>query len=174
MSLKKHTDYNSYLTNLKYNNLGKHLSEKHYISLETRLNLLQDSFDNDYIRRTENVYLSKTPNFKGIGLDSITTIITQPVDLTTNYFSIFTLPASNLIQNGLYKNIINACEISHNKLIYVYSVNTNNTGGFNNFGNIFNCYVFPCVGDNLEICWNADIEHWCVQKHGGYFMNYNI
>ena len=174
MSFRRHSDYNSYLTNLKYNNLGKYLSEKHHSSIETRLNLLQSSFDNDYIRRTENVYLSKTPNFKDIGLDSITTIVTQPLDLTTNYFSIFRLSANNPIQNGLSKNIINACEISQNKLIYIYAVNTNNTGGFSNLGNIFNCYVFPCVGDNLEICWNADKEHWCVQKYGGYFINYSI
>lgn len=174
MSFRRHSDYNSYLTNLKYNNLGKYLSEKHHSSIETRLNLLQSSFDNDYIRRTENVYLSKAPNFKDIGLDSITTIITQPLDLTTNYFSIFNLHANNPIQNGLSKNIINTCEISQNKLIYIYAVNTNNTGGFNNLGNIFNCYVFPCVGDNLEICWNADKEQWCVQKYGGYFINYSI
>lgn len=174
MSLKKHTDYNSYLTNLKYNNLGNFLSEQHYSKIEVRLNSLQSSFDNDYLRKTENVYLSKTPSFRDIGLDSVTTIITQPVDLTTNYFSIFNLPANNQIQNGLVKSIINTCEISQNKLIYLYSVNTNNTGGFNNLGSIFNCYVFPCTGDHLQLCWDADKEKWCVQKYGGYFMNYNI
>ena len=174
MSFRRHSDYNSYLTNLKHNNLGNFLSEQHYSSINTRLSSLQNSFDNDYLRRTENVYLSKTPNFKDIGLDSITTIITQPVDLTTNFFSIFKLPTNNQIQNGTFKNIINTCEITQNKLIYVYSVKSNNTGGFNNLGNIFNCYVFPCAGDNLLLCWSSDEENWCVQKYGGYFTNYSI
>jgi hypothetical protein len=174
MSFRRNSDYSSYLTNLKYNNLGNSLSEEHYSSINARLNSLQSLFDNDYLRKTENVYLSKTPTFKDIGLDSVTTIIAQPVDLTTNYFSIFNLPANNQIQNGLLKSIINTCEISQNKLIYLYSVNTNNTGGFNNIGSIFNCYVFPCAGDHLQLCWSADKEKWCVQKYGGYFMNYNI
>jgi hypothetical protein len=174
MSFRRNSDYGSYLTNLKYNNLGNSLSEQHYSEIEARLNSLQSLVDNDYLRKTENVYLSKTPNFKDIGIDSVTTIITQPVDLTTNYFSIFNLPANNKIQNGLLKSIINTCEISQNKIIYVYSVNSNNTGGFNNIGNIFNCYVFPCAGDHIQLCWNADKENWCVQKNGGYFINYNI
>jgi hypothetical protein len=177
MSLRKYTDYNSYLTNLKYNNLGRYLSEQNFGFLETRLNSLQSEVSNDYLKKTENVYLSKTPNFKELGLDSMTTIITQPIDLTSNFFSIFKLPANNRIQNGTLKNIINTCTISSNKLIYIYSSNSNvinGPGSFSNLGNLFNCYVFPCAGDNLELCWNSDKENWCVQKYGGYFTNYNI
>lgn len=175
MSLRKYTDYNSYLTNLKYNNLGRYLSEKNFEIHETRLNSLQSIISNDYLKKTENVYLSKMPNFKELRLDNMTSIITQPIDLTSNFFSIFKLPANNQIQNGTLKNIINTCTISTNKLIYIYCTNdNNNTGAFSNLGNIFNCYVFPCTGDNLELCWNSDKENWCVQKYGGYFTNYNI
>lgn len=174
MSLKKHSDYSSYLTNLKYNNLGRYLSEQNYSFIETRLNLLQSSVENDYTKKNENVYLSQTPNFKEIGLDNTTTIITRPVDLTTDYFSIFRLPANNQIKNGIFKNIINTCEISQNKKIYIYSVTTNNVGAFNYLGSIYNCYVFPSIGDSLELYWSSDKENWCVQKYGGYFINYTI
>ena len=177
MSLGKHSDYGSYLTDLKYNTLGKHLSEQHFNSIAARLDLVENTSQNEYNKKTENLYISKTPSFKEIGLDSIVTIITKPVDLATNYFSIFKLPANNLIPNGIFKHIINTCEISSpNKLVYVYSVNAdnNNTGGFSEMGNIFNCYVFPSIGDSLELFWNTNKKEWCVKKYGGYFMNYNI
>ena len=175
MSLRKHTDYNSYLTNLKYNNLGKYLSEQNFSFLESRLNSLQTEASNDYFKKTENIYLSKMPNFKELGLDSMTTIITQPIDLTSNYFSIFKLPSNNQIQNGKLKNILNTCTVTSNKLIYIYSTSSSNTTGtFSNLGSLYNCYVFPCAGDNLELCWNSEKENWCVQKYGGYFTNYNI
>ena len=173
MSLRKHADYKEYLTNLKYNNLGNYLSERNYRFVETKINTLENTLYNNYLKKTENVYLSKTPNFKEINLDSMTTIITQPIDLTTNYFSIFQLPANNQTQNGTLKNIINACNISQTKLVYIYSVNSSGNGGFINFGNLFNCYVFSCNGDNIELCWNSDQQNWCVQKFGGYFTNYN-
>ena len=177
MSLGKNSDYGSYLTDLKYNTLGKHLSEQHFNSIAARLDLVENTSQNEYNKKTENLYISKTPTFKEIGLDSIVTIITKPVDLATNYFSIFKLPANNLIPNGIFKHIINTCEISSpNKLVYVYSVNAdnNNTGGFSEMGNIFNCYVFPSIGDSLELFWNTNKKEWCVKKYGGYFMNYNI
>jgi hypothetical protein len=106
----------------------------------------------------------------------MTTIITQPIDLVTNYFSIFQLPANNEIQNGTLKNIINTSNVSQTQLIYVYCVNANDSklGGFSNLGNIFNSYIFPCSGDNLELCWNSDKQNWCVKKYGGAFVNYKL
>jgi len=176
MSFRKHTDYNSYLTDLKYNTLGKHLSNEHYNSIAMRLNSVENTSQNEYHKKTENLYISKTPIFKELGIDSIVTIITKPVDLATDYFSVFKLPANNMIPNGIFKHIINTCEISQNKLVYIYSTNAdnNNTGGFSEMGNIFNCYVFPIIGDSLELFWNMDKRNWCVKKHGGYFINYNI
>lgn len=176
MSLRKYTDYNSYLTSLKYYNLGNYLSDRNLRFVETQITSLQNKVNNDYLKKTDNIYISKTPNLKDISLDSLTSIITQPVDLTSNFFSIFKLPANNQIQNGMLKNIINTCVVSQTKLIYIYSVNSNNSklGGFSNLGSLFNCYVFPCTGDNLELCWNSDQQNWCVQKYGGYFTNYNL
>ena len=175
MNLRKYTDYNSYLTMLKYNNLGNYLSERNFRFVETQIISLQNTVTNDYLKKTSNIYLSQTPNYKEVSLDSMTTIITQPIDLTTNYFSIFKLPANNEIQNGTLKNIINTCNISQTKRVYIYCVNTtNNIGGFSCLGNLFNCYIVPCSGDNLELCWNTDQQNWCVQKYGGAFINYTI
>lgn len=176
MSLRKYTDYNSYLTNLKYSNLGNYLSDRNLRFVETQITSLKNTVNNDYLKKTANVYLSQKPNYAEISLDSMTTIITQPIDLTTNYFSIFQLPANNEIQNGTLKNIINTCNVSQTKIVYIYSVNTNDSklGGFSNLGNLYNCYIFPCSGDNLELCWNSAQQNWCVQKYGGLFINYKI
>jgi len=174
MSLRKHNDYNSYLTNLKYNNLGNYLSEKNFRFIESHINSLEGTVNNDYLRKTENIYLSQTPNLKEINLASMTTIITQPIDLKSNFFSIFKLPANYQIQNGTIKNIINTCNIEQQKTINIYSINSSGNGGFSNLGKLFNSYVFPCAGDNLELCWNSDQQNWCVQKYGGYFTNYKI
>jgi hypothetical protein len=174
MSLRKHTDYNSYLTNLKHNNLGNYLSERNFRFIESNIISLQNTVNNDYLKKTENIYLSKTPNLKEISLDSVNTIITQPVDLKSNFFSIFKLPANNQIPNGTIKNIINTCTIEEYKLVYIHSSNSSGNGRFSNLGNLFNSYVFPCAGDNLELCWNSEQQNWCVQKYGGYFTNYTI
>ena len=176
MSLRKYTDYNSYLTKLKFDSLGNYLSDRNFRYVGAQITSLQNTINNDYSKKTSNIYISKTPNFKEISLDSMTTIITQPIDLTTNYFSIFQLPANNEIQNGTLKNIINTSNVSQTKLIYVYCVNANdsNIGGFSNLGNIFNCYIFPCSGDNLELCWDSNKQNWCVQKYGGAFVNYKL
>ena len=112
MSLRKHTDYNSYLTNLKYNNLGNYLSERNFRYVESQINSL--------------------------------------------------------------KNIINTCTIEQYKLVYIYSTNSSGNGTFSNLGNLFNSYVFPCAGDNIELCWDSDKQNWCVKKYGGYFTNYTI
>ena len=174
MSLRKHTDYNSYLTNLKYNNLGNFLSERNYRIIQSNVNSLENTVNNDYFKKTENVYISKTPNLKEVDLNSMTTIITQPVDLNSIFFSIFKLPATPEIQNGKIKNIINTCVIEEKKLIYIYSTNSSGNGSFSSLGNLFNTYVFPCAGDNIELCWNLEQQNWCVKKYGGYFTNYNI
>jgi len=180
MNLRKYTDYNSYLTSLKYYNLGNYLSERNFRYVETQIISLQNTVNNDYLKKTSNIYISETPSLREISLDSMTTIITQPIDLTTNYFSIFKLPANNQIQNGTLQNIINTSNISQTKtetkLIYIYCVNNNNPklGGFNNLGDLFNCYVFPCNGDNLALCWNSENQSWCVQKYGGCFINYKL
>jgi hypothetical protein len=173
MSIRKYTDYGSYLTNLKYNNLGNFLSDKNVRALELRIAELQEEVSSDANRKTENIYISQSPNMREIAIDSMTTIIAQPIDLTApNFLSILRLPANNTIQNGTMKTIINTCDITQNKLVYIYSVNTDtNAVGFSTY---FNCYVFPCAGDTLELCWNYDKQIWLVKKYGGYFMNLSI
>lgn len=172
MSIRRHSDYGSYLANLKYVNLGNYLSDKQFNVLETRINEVKDSVTDDYVKKTENIYLSVSPNLKGISLNNMITILAQPADLTTNFFSIFRLPADASIPNGTLKTIINTSTVSQTKILYIYSMNTTtNTGGFDG---TFNCYVFPCAGDTLELCWVADKQFWLSKHYGGYFMNYNL
>lgn len=172
MPLKRYSDYNSYLTNLKYTNLGVYLSDKQFNILDTRLTAVQSSVTDDYVKKTENIYLSVSPNLMMVSLDSMNTVITQPIDLTTNFFSIFRLPADASIPNGTLKTIINTCAVSQTKMIYIYSRNAvTNTGGFSNS---FNCYVFPAAGDTLELCWVSDQQYWFVKHYGGYFINYTL
>jgi hypothetical protein len=172
MSLRRHSDYGSYLASLKYVNLGNYLSDKHFNVLDERINTVQTSVTEDYSKKTENIYLSVSPNLKGVSLDNMITIISQPVDLTTNFFSIFRLPADASIPNGTQKTILNTCAVSQTKILYVYSMNAaTNTGGFDG---TFNCYVFPSAGDTLELCWVADKQTWLSRRYGGYFINYNL
>jgi hypothetical protein len=172
MSLRRYGDYGSYLAKLKYVNLGIFLSDKQFAILDTRLTAVQTSVTDDYFKKTENIYLSISPNLRAIGLDSMNTVITQPVDLTTNFFSIFRLPADASIPNGTLKTIINTCALSQTKLLYIYSMNTStNTGGCSGE---FNCYVFPSAGDTLELCWVSERQHWFVKHFGGFFINYSL
>lgn len=172
MSLRRYSDYNSYLASLKYANLGMYLSDKQFTVLNARIDTVQTSVADDYVKKTETIYLSVSPNLRTISLDNMITIITQPVDLTTNFFSIFRLPADASIPNGTMKTIINTCAVSQTKLLYIYSMNTStNAGGF---GGEFNCYVFPSAGDTLELCWVSDQQSWFVKRFGGYFINYSL
>ena len=173
MSLRRHTDYGSYLTSLKYNNLGNFLSDKTFRLVDARIAEVQAVVSNDPTKKPENVYISQSPNLKEISLGSMTTMIMQPIDLTSpSFLSILVLPANNTIQNGTSKTIINTVDITQNKLVYIYSVNTDNNAV--GFSTLFNCYVFPCAGDTLELCWNSDKQNWLVKKYGGYFMNLTI
>jgi hypothetical protein len=180
MSLRKYSDYKDYMTyknyvtKLKYDNLECFLSDKHFRVVEAQLDLLTATVNNDYLKKTENVYLSKTPNYKPIALDSMTSIILKPVDLQGSFFSIFTLPSNDAIQHGTMKNIINTQPLFPDKKVYIYSANSDGSGAFNNLGTLYNSYVFACAGDNLELCWNSNAKNWCVQKYGGFFINYTI
>ena len=173
----RHSDYSSYLTNLKQNkqtNLGNCLSTNNYNAITEQISKL--NADVDFLRKTQQIYITKIPTFGNISTTSFTTFILQPVDLTTDYFSIFNLPANpDQINNGTGKNIINTGVVSTTKIIYIYSINsTNNLGGFNNAGTLYNCYLFASNGDNLELVWDSINQNWCVQKYGGLFMNYVI
>lgn len=173
MSLRRHTDYGSYLTSLKYNNLGNFLSDKTFRLVDARIAEVQATVSIDATKKTENVYISQSPGLKEISITSMNTMIMQPTDLDSpNFLAVLSLPANNTIENGTSKAIINTFDITQNKLLYIYSVNTDtNAVGFST---LFNCYVVPCAGDTLELCWNSDKQNWLVKKYGGYFMNLTI
>lgn len=171
--MRKHSDYNSYLTNLKQTNLGNYLSNNHYNIITKDIKKINTIIDTDYLKKTQHLYITENPTFRDVSLAAFNTFILQPIDLTTNYFSIFNLQANEQNVDGLVKNITNTCIINKNKNIYIYSLNnSNNLGGFNNLGTLYNCYIFPCNGDNLELLWDSINQNWSVQKYGGLFFNY--
>jgi hypothetical protein len=172
---KDYATYKNYVTKLKYDNLECFLSDKNCRVVNTKLDLLTDLVVNDYLKKTETVYLSQTPIFKPIALDSMTTFVAKPIDLQGNFFSIFQLPSNDTIQHGTLKKIINTQPVSFNQIIYIYAIKSDGSGGaFNNLGTLYNSYVFASAGDNLELCWNSNAQNWCVQKYGGFFINYNF
>lgn len=188
MSSNTHSDYISYYTNKKYitkanDNLATSLQKIH-----ERVSSLETSVGNSktFLEAPDNVYVKAGssarglgrdvatifPTIEGIGLDSINTTILKPIDLTSDFFAIFVLPANASIPDGTQKMIINTLQISQTQLIYIYCMNTNtNTNGFSNS---LNCYVVPAAEDVLSLSWVADQQTWLPLSFGGYFMNYSL
>jgi hypothetical protein len=188
MSSNTHSDYISYYTNKKYitkanDNLNTGLQDIHErVSLvETSLAIsktLLEIHEKKYVKAANSVrglgrdVATIFPTIEGIGLDSINTTIVKPIDLTSDFFAIFVLPANASIPDGTKKMIINTLQISQTKLIYIYCMNTNtNTNGFSNS---LNCYVVPAAEDVLSLSWVADQQSWLPLSYGGYFINYNL
>jgi hypothetical protein len=168
--MQKHSDYNSYLTKLKYSKYSNFLNQNANAGIN--LTILKDLVENDYLKKNQTIYNSEKSNKTAIDIGSYNTFIVKPVDENTTILkTLYNLEASNQITNGTIKNIINNCDITNNKTVCVYSKNSKNIGGFSNLGANYNCYIFPSNGDNLELIWNEYNENWCVQKYSGFFVN---
>ena len=165
----RYSDYNSYLTHLRQTKL----CVSNGVSTTITDQISKINVDIDFLRKTQQLYITKTPTFGSISTTTLNTFLLKPVDLTVDYYSIFTLQTDNdQLKNGIGKNIINTCLINSTKNIYVYSINsTNGLGGFNHLGTLYNCYVFASNGDSLEVIWDSIHQNWCVQKFGGIFRN---
>ena len=168
----RYSSYNSYLTHLRQTKLCSQ-SNCDCTAITDQISKL--NVDLDFLRKAQQIYITKTPTFGDISITSLNTFILKPIDLTTDYFSIFKLQANDQLANGIGKNIMNTCVINSTKNIYVHSVNsTNGLGGFNNLGTLYNCYAFASEGDSLDVVWDSIHQNWCVQKYGGIFLNYTI
>jgi hypothetical protein len=167
MSIRKHSDYNSYLTKLKYSNYFNNVSQN--------LSLIYDQ-NNNYnktdIESNENIYNSYNSIGTKIGITSYNTFIVNPLDGSIPILhSVYTLQATKNIPDGFVKRIINTCPITPEKTIRIICVNENKIGSFNNIGYLFNSYIFSSDGDSLELVWSSINNYWCVQKYGGVFRN---
>jgi len=189
MSSNTHSDYISYYTNKKYttkanDNLATRLQDFHerVSLLETNVSVsktLLESHDKIYVNKAVNSVrglgrdvATIFPTIEGIGLDSINTTIVKPIDMTSDFFAIYVLPANASIPDGTHKMIVNTLQISQTQLIYIYCMNTNtNTNGFSNS---LNCYVVPAAEDVLSLRWVADQQSWLPLSYGGYFINYSL
>ena len=188
MSSNTHSDYISYYTNKKYitkanDNLATRLQEFH-----ERVSLLETNVANSktLLEDPHKVYVKPSyaakglgrdvatifPTIEGIIIDSINTIIVKPIDLTSDFFAIYVLPANASIPDGTQKIIINTVQVLPTQMIYIYCMNTNtNTSGFSNS---FNCYVVPAAEDVLSLSWVSDQQTWLIMSFGGYFINYSL
>lgn len=168
--MKRHSDYISYLTKLKYD---KYNCTKTFLGNTTNNIIIEGT--NETIP-TQNIFNSPMANFSLINTNTPVTYIVEPIDVSnlSNFKNIYLLNSDNSLTDGFIKTIINTCEISSDKTIQVYSSNSNGVGGFNNIGQNFNCYSFVCKGDKLILSWSEYNDYWCIQNYDGVFSNINL
>ena len=188
MSSNTYPDYISYHANKKYITRANDTFNTGLQGVQTQLSLLATSVANSktLLEDPHKVYVKPSyaakglgrdvatifPTIEGIILDNINTIIVKPVDMTSDFFSIFVLPANASIPDGAQKMIINTVQVSQTKMIYIYCMNTNtDTSGFSNS---LNCYIVPAAEDVLSLSWVADQQSWLPLSYGGYFINYSL
>jgi hypothetical protein len=145
--MQKYSDYNSYLTKLKFSKYNIFLKPQQNTPYENNINNIMREIENS--KKPQNIYNSLKSNKLDISLDNTNTFILNPIDEQSSFLhTIYNLKAYD-IKDGIYKNIINNCHITLNKTIGIYSINNLNIGGFNNLGTNYNYYIFPCKGDSF-------------------------
>lgn len=172
MAIRKHPDYGSYLTKLRYSNNYYNFSQNIAALYDTYNNVNNDINNNTNIVMNENIYNSYRLDRAKIGVKSFNTFIVKPIDsIARNIHTVYELQSTIDIPDGFVKRIVNTCPISSEKTVSIYCVNFSGRGSLNNVGNIFNTYIFACEGDCLELVWSTINNYWCVQKYGGVFKN---
>jgi hypothetical protein len=175
MSMRKYSDYNSYLAHVKnckiINTTISDLTRIYDAKLNTCCG------QNDYLTQTQNLYISTEPNYTVASLNFKNSLIVMPIDAESNsqysYSSIFSLPCDSTTINGLEKKITNTCSVGETQRIFMYSINNNQEGrgGFNSGGAYFKYYIFSGIGDKLSSIWSENENTWIVQSYGGVFTN---
>ena len=100
-----------------------------------------------------------------------TTFLNPQQDIIKSKSRMFILPANLSILNGFKKIIINNIKLSNENAVSIYCVNSENIGGFNILGQLYNTYCFALKGDTLELCWNISENNWTVIKYNSLFKN---
>jgi hypothetical protein len=166
MSIRKHSDYGSYITRLRYSTYFNDIHQNQLIA-NSQTNIPP-------IELNQNIYNSYKSTGTKINTKTINTFIVEPIDnILSEIHTVYNLDASPDIPDGFIKRIINSCPISNQKTITIFSTTPNNIGAFNNVGQFFNTYLFPCQSDSLELIWSSYNNYWSVQKYGGVFKNSN-
>jgi hypothetical protein len=166
MSIRKHSDYGSYITRLRYSTYFNDIHQNQLIA-NSQTNIPP-------IELNQTIYNSNKSIETNINTKTINTFIVDPIDIILlEIHTLYNLDASPDIPDGFIKRIINSCPISKRKTITIFSITPNNKGAFNNTGQLYNTYLFPCQGDSLELIWSSYNNYWCVHKYGGIFRNAN-
>ncbi len=167
------SDYSGYINLLKQKSYKNQITEN-ISELKNNINILTDNISN--LGKSETLYsdIDFTNNRVNISTIYNTTFINSQQDMKSPKSRFFILPANPSILNGFKKIIINNINITNENTVSIYCVNSENLGGFNNLGNIYNTYYFALKGDSLELSWNYSENNWTVTKYNSVFKNIKI
>lgn len=167
------SDYSSYVNLLKQKSYKNQITQN-IDELKNNINILTNNIND--LGKSETLYSDMDIQYNRISISTIynTTFINSQQDIKIPKSRMFILPANPSIQNGFKKIIINNINISSENSVVIYCVNSENLGGFNNLGNIYNTYYFALKGDSLELSWNYSENNWTVTKYNSLFKNIKI
>ena len=118
MSIRKHSDYSSYLTKLRYSTYFNNVSQNLTLIYEENKN--KNKNKNREIKMNENIYNSNNSTGAKIGITSFNTFIVNPVDsIAPVIHTVYNLQSTIDIPDGFVKRILNTCPISPEKTISI-------------------------------------------------------
>jgi hypothetical protein len=185
MATQKYTDYNSYISKLKYYNnspmfkccpspppIQEPCNTQTIFNTQNNSTAISNQLFNTANIKINDQYLNTLISTTEISTDLLNTFIHQPIDDANKTISmIYVLKAGEMIEPGTMKNIINKCELTTTTKIYIYSKTPAGVGGFNVLGVNFNCYSFASVGDSISLIWDKHSSSWSTLNYGGFFTN---
>ena len=166
-------DYSGYLNLLKQKSY-KYQIKQNIDELKNDINILTNNFKD--LGKSETLYSDMDFTYNRASISTIynTTFLNPQQDIIKSKSRMFILPANPSILNGFKKIIINNIKLSNENSVSIYCVNSENIGGFNVLGQIYNTYYFALKGDTLELCWNISENNWTVIKYNSLFKNMKI
>jgi hypothetical protein len=163
-------DYSGYMNSLKYKSCKNIILENMY-NLKKDMNILTNTVED--MTKTETLYsdIDSACNRVSISTNYHLTFINSQQDVLNTKPRIFILPANPSIKNGFEKTIVNNIKITQTTSVAIYCINSDNKGGFNSLGKIYNMYYLMFQGDNLELLWNSSENSWTVIKYNSIFQD---
>jgi hypothetical protein len=171
--MNRFSDYSSYINLLKQKSYKNQITQN-INDLKNDINILTNNIND--LGKSETLYSDMDMMYNRASISTIynTTFINPQQDITNPKVRLFILPANPSILNGFKKIIINNINLSNGNSVSIYCVNSENEGGFNSLGQIYNTYCFALKGDTLELCWNISENNWTVIKYNSLFKNIKI
>jgi hypothetical protein len=164
------SDYSGYMNLLKYKSCKNKIIQN-IDELKNNIDTLTNNIED--LTKTETLYTDIDTTCNRVSISTIyhTTFINPQPDVINTKSRMFILPANPSISNGFTKTIINNITLSQYNSVAIYCVNSENKGGLNILGQIYNAYYFAFQSDNLELLWNLSENTWTVIKYNSIFKN---